>query len=81
MSRLSSSSSTALPSTALPPIEPLLLSEADAARMCSVSLVTFRKWVADGRINKVFLPDAMRRNLYRRDELVAFVQRLTDGDA
>jgi hypothetical protein len=48
--------------------ERILVSEAVAAKLCSVSKVTFRKWVAAGAIRPVDL----RRNLYRRADIEAF---------
>jgi hypothetical protein len=52
--------------------ERILVSEAVAAQLCSVSKVTFRKWVAAGAIRPVDLPGSVRRNLYRRVDIEAF---------
>jgi hypothetical protein len=52
--------------------ERVLVSEAAAAQLCSVSKVTFRKWVAAGVIRPVDLPGGVRRNLYRRVDIEAF---------
>jgi hypothetical protein len=52
--------------------ERILVSEAVAAQLCSVSQVTFRKWVATGAIRPVDLPGGVRRNLYRRVDIEAF---------
>ena len=52
--------------------ERILVSEAVAAQLCSVSKVTFRKWVAAGAIRPFDLPGGVRRNLYRRVDIEAF---------
>jgi len=56
----------------VPVHERILVSEAVAAQLCSVSQVTFRKWVAAGAIRPVDLPGNVRRNLYRRVDIEAF---------
>jgi hypothetical protein len=56
----------------VPVSERILVSEAVAAQLCSVSQVTFRKWVAAGAIRPVDLPGGVRRNLYRRVDIEAF---------
>ena len=56
----------------VPVHERILVSEAVAAKLCSVSQVTFRKWVAAGAIRPVELPGDIRRNLYRRADIEAF---------
>lgn len=61
---------------AVPPLERILVSEAVAAQLCSVSLPTFRKWMQTGLIDRVALPGGLRRNLYRRADVDAFVERL-----
>ena len=60
------------PKDDLPPSELILVSESIAARLCSVSLPTFRKWARSGRIRRVELPGDIRRNLYRRADIEAF---------
>lgn len=57
----------------IPPSERILISEAVASELCSVSLPTFRKWVRAGLIRRVDLPGDIRRNLYRRADIEAFV--------
>jgi len=61
---------------AVPPHERILVSEAVAAQLCSVSLPTFRKWMQTGLIDRVPLPGGLRRNLYRRADVEAFAERL-----
>lgn len=56
----------------IPTAERILISEAIAAELCSVSQVTFRKWVALGLLHQVDLPGNLRRNLYRRADIEAF---------
>ncbi len=56
----------------VPVCERILVSEAVAAKLCSVSKVTFRKWVAAGAIRPIDLPGGVRRNLYRRVDIEAF---------
>jgi len=57
----------------IPTGERILVSEPIAAELCSVSLPTLRKWVAGGLIRPVDLPGNLRRNLYRRVDIEAFV--------
>jgi predicted site-specific integrase-resolvase len=52
--------------------ERILVSEQVAAQLCSVSKVTFRKWVAAGAIRPVDIPGDIKRNLYRRADIEAF---------
>jgi predicted site-specific integrase-resolvase len=61
---------------AVPPHDRILLSEAVAAQLCSVSLRTFRKWMQSGLIDRVALPGNLRRNLYRDADVEAFSERL-----
>ena len=56
--------------------ESFLVDETNSAKLCSVSLPTFRRWVRDGVILPVALPNAVRRRLYRRSDLEAFVASL-----
>ena len=56
----------------IPTSERILVSEKIASELCSVSQVTFRKWVAAGAIRPVDLPGDIRRNLYRRADIEAF---------
>jgi excisionase family DNA binding protein len=60
----------------IPASECLLVSEDVAAAMCGCSKPTFRSWVAEGLISPVKLPHGMRRRLYRREDLEAFVESL-----
>ena len=64
------------PLQAIPAESTILVSENAATKMCGVSKPTFRKWVADGLITPVELPDNLRRNLYRRADLEAFAASL-----
>jgi predicted site-specific integrase-resolvase len=63
----------------IPPSDRFLISEPAAAQLCSVSLPTFRKWMQRGLIDRVALPGGLRRNLYRRADVDAFVERLAAG--
>ena len=56
--------------------ELLLVDEPVSAKLCSVSVGTFRKWVALGLIERVPVPGNVRRNLYLRREIEEFVDRL-----
>lgn len=52
--------------------ERVLVSEAVAAQLCSVSTVTFCRWVAAGAVRPLDLPGGVRRNLDRRADIEAF---------
>jgi hypothetical protein len=60
----------------------LMLSEEDSAYVLGISKPVFRDWVGEGLIAPVKLPSTMRspnglrRNLYRRSDLEAFVAAL-----
>lgn len=56
--------------------ERILWSEAISAKACSVSVGTFRNWVALGLIPRVSVPGNVRRNLYRRVDVEAFAAGL-----
>lgn len=56
--------------------DPILVDEAEAARLCGVSKPTFRDWVAAGLIDRVVLPGNLRRNLYRMADLEVFAAKL-----
>ena len=58
------------------PTERILVDEADASMMMSVSIPTLRKWVAAGLLPRVEMPDGQRRNLYRVSDLSAFSDSL-----
>lgn len=61
--------------------ERLLLSEVEVAWVCGVSQPVVRRWRAEGLLRTVELPFNLRRNLYRRSDVEAFVAGLgTDGD-
>ena len=62
----------AQPHEKVPTAERILVSEKVASELCSVSQVTFRKWVAAGAIRPVDIPGDIRRNLYRRVDIEAF---------
>jgi predicted site-specific integrase-resolvase len=62
----------ARPHEKIPTSERILVSEPVASQLCSVSQVTFRKWVAAGAIRPVDVPGNLRRNLYRRADIEAF---------
>ena len=62
----------AQPDEKVPTAERILVSEKVASELCSVSQVTFRKWVAAGAIRPVDIPGDIRRNLYRRVDIEAF---------
>ena len=53
----------------------LLLSEPEVAALCGVSRHTVRRWKAAGLLRTVELPFGMRRNLYRRADVEAFLAR------
>lgn len=55
---------------------PILVDEAEAARLVGVSKPTFRAWVAKGMVSKVHLPGGLRRNLYRTADLETFAANL-----
>ena len=57
----------------------LLLSEDEAAFVCGVSRPTLRRWRAEGLLRTVELPFNLRRNLYRRSDVEAFVEGLATG--
>lgn len=59
--------------------ERLLLSEPEVAALCGVSRTTVRLWQAAGLLQMVELPFGMRRNLYRRADVEAFLARLEGG--
>lgn len=61
---------------AVPTADRLLISERVASELCSVSLVTFRKWMQAGVIDRVELPGDLKRNLYLRADVVALAGRL-----
>lgn len=61
---------------AVPQSDRFLLGEAVAAQYCSVSQVTFRKWVAAGVIDRVEMPAGLRRNLFLRTDVEALAKRL-----
>lgn len=70
----------------IPPHERVLVSEATSAKLCSVSLPTFRRWVRLGLIAPVELPGGkggggLRRNLYRRADIEALADRFAAGAA
>lgn len=54
--------------------DPLLVSEATAARMCGVSQAVFRRWTDQGRLHAVVV--GVRRNLYRVADIRAFADGL-----
>lgn len=57
----------------------LLLSEVEVARVCGVSRPTVRRWKDEGLLHIVELPFNLRRNLYRRTDVEAFVEGLATG--
>ena len=63
----------------VPLAERLLLSEPEVAALCGVSRTTVRLWQAAGLLQMVELPFGMRRNLYRRADVEAFLTRLEGG--
>ena len=63
----------------VPIAERLLLSEPEVAALCGVSRNTVRLWQAAGLLQMVELPFGMRRNLYRRADVEAFLTRLEGG--
>ena len=62
----------------VPMAERLLLSEPEVAALCGVSRHTVRRWKAAGLLQIVELPFGMRRNLYRRADVEAFLARARD---
>ena len=58
---------------------PILVSEAEAAALLSLSKPTFRRIVAAGHVAKVSLPGDLnlRRNLYRASDVAAFADSLS----
>lgn len=68
---------------AIPIHERFLLDEETASIMCGVSRNLFRKWVGRGIISPIRLPGGEVRSLYRRSDVLAFVDSLpgdTIGD-
>ena len=63
---------------AVPMADRLLLSEPEVAALCGVSRHTVRRWKAAGLLRTVALPFGMRRNLYRRADVEAFLARTRD---
>ena len=63
----------------VPLAERLLLSEPEVAALCGVSRTTVRLWQAAGLLQMVELPFGMRRNLYRRADVEAFLASLEGG--
>jgi len=57
----------------------LLLSEVEVAVVCGVSQPVVRRWKAEGLLRTVELPFNLRRNLYRRSDVEAFVEGLATG--
>jgi len=53
--------------------ERYLLGETEVAALCGVSRHTVRRWRAAGLLRPVALPFGMRRNLYRRSDVEAFL--------
>ena len=56
--------------------KPLLVDEYELADLLGVSRPTVRNWVAAGCIHPVELPGRIRRNLYRRADVEAWVAGL-----
>jgi predicted site-specific integrase-resolvase len=54
----------------------LLMSEPEVAFVCGVSRPVVRRWRDEGLISPVKLPFSLRRILYRRSDVEAFVERL-----
>lgn len=65
--------------TQVPIAERLLLSELEVAALCGVSRNTVRLWKTAGLLQTVELPFGMRRNLYRRTDVEAFLASLEGG--
>ena len=71
--------------TTVPQIDPerlrdrFLLSQADIAEMCGVSLPIVRRWVAAGKLISVRLPLCQRRKLYRVEDVARFVDACSDS--
>jgi len=57
-----------------------LLSQADIAEMCGVSLPIVRRWVAGGLLRSVRLPYLQRRQLYRLEDVANFIAGCGEGD-
>jgi hypothetical protein len=64
------------PAGKVPAADRLLIDENYAARMCGVSRMTFRSWVAAHVILPVQLPVPIKRNLYRRSDVERLVASL-----
>lgn len=60
----------------VPAADRLLLGENESAQLLGVSRFIFRKWVTAGLITPVVLPFNIRRNLYKRADVLAFVDSL-----
>ena len=57
----------------------LLLSEVEVAFVCGVSQPVVRRWKTEGLLRTVELPFNLRRSLYRRSDVEAFVEGLATG--
>ena len=57
----------------IPACERLLVDEEELSELLGVSKPTARKWVAEGHLHPVELPGSIRRNLYRRADVDAWV--------
>jgi hypothetical protein len=55
--------------------ERYLLAEIEVAALCGVSRHTVRRWKDAGLLRTVELPFGLRRNLYRRSDVEAFLDK------
>lgn len=63
---------------AIPLHERFLLDEDTASIVCGVSRPVLRKWAHEGLLRPVKLPGGVNRNLYRKDDVKAFVAGLPE---
>ena len=67
------------PRNAISPDKRILVSEDEACMLLGVSKPTLRGWVAEGIVSPVQLPHGIRRRLFKRADLEAWVASLTDA--
>ncbi len=68
------------PRNGIPPWRRLLLDEDELAEMLGVSRPTVRRYVALGLFSPVEMPLKIRRTLYRRTDVEAFVASMDLSD-
>ena len=67
---------TTPPRNGIPPWRRLLIDEEELSDMLGVSKPTARRYVSEGYLRPVEMPLGIRRKLYRRADVEAFVETL-----